>query len=217
MDWLDAARGGAVVAMVAYHILFDARFFAGVDVFAGVPWAWLAGTRAITFVFMFCSGIASYASTGGGRRFFERQLRLAGAASMVTLSTAVFFPGMTIYFGVLHCILVAGFVARFFRNCPGTALWVGVAVLAGWAAGFVPEIPARPGGGTLDYAPLVPWIGVVLLGVGAGPAATGNRTLVGWRGVGVLNCAGRHSLVIYLLHQPVIIGVFVVLSRLLSP
>jgi len=63
---------------------------------------------------------------------------------------------------------------------------------------------------TEDYVPLLPWFGVVLLGLYTGPYLA--RLAGQWQGakksgvIRMLALSGRHSMVIYLLHQPVLIG-----------
>ena len=66
---------------------------------------------------------------------------------------------------------------------------------------------------TEDYVPLIPWFGVFLLGT-----VLGNRlwlresapSLTQWRStqplVQLLSLAGRHSLLVYMLHQPLLLG-----------
>ena len=74
---------------------------------------------------------------------------------------------------------------------------------------------------TEDYVPLLPWFGVVLLGLFAGPRIIGFAR----RTAGVLNrhglvrglaLAGRHSLIIYLLHQPLLIGTLFLYVKLVA-
>ena len=79
--------------------------------------------------------------------------------------------------------------------------------------GVVPEGIFMP-----DYRPLLPWFGVVLLGVFAGNLfyGTGKRT-AGLAGrmpppARPLTFLGRHSLFIYLVHQPILVGLLAVLG-----
>ncbi len=77
---------------------------------------------------------------------------------------------------------------------------------------------------TNDYVPLFPWFGLVLAGVALAryglPAFT--RSGAGtWRAEGRLArglaFAGRHSLAIYLIHQPVLMALFTGLVTLTGP
>ncbi|MCB0064880.1 MAG: DUF1624 domain-containing protein, partial [Caldilineaceae bacterium] len=75
----------------------------------------------------------------------------------------------------------------------------------------------------LDYFPLVPWFGIVLLGIGVGNLLydhsrrtfvlpdLSNVTVVQW-----LQRLGRNSLLIYLLHQPLLFVLLLALFWFLS-
>ena len=79
----------------------------------------------------------------------------------------------------------------------------------GWA--LITHKPA-----TEDYVPLLPWLGVVMIGIALGhwlslqqfrplrPLIPGSAALAVWM--------GRHSLLVYMVHQPILIGLLRVLS-----
>ncbi len=159
--------------------------------------------------------------------FLRRWSRIAAAAALVTAGSALLFPATFIYFGVLHFVAVALWICRRAPRLGGWAIGVGIAVLAlelsfsshafdpkgiDWI-GFAAEKPL-----TEDYVPLFPWLGVVLLGCGVGalwarcgfgvsPRATAAWGLVPAAVRRTLVTMGRWSLTIYLLHQPLMIGV----------
>ena len=77
--------------------------------------------------------------------------------------------------------------------------------------GFTTRRPA-----TQDFVPLFPWLGVVLLGVGLGHALVRRRfgpLASVARAPGALRWMGRHSLPIYMLHQPLLMGTLWLLLR----
>jgi uncharacterized membrane protein len=135
------------------------------------------------------------------------------------------FPQSFIWFGVLHAIAVSLIVARPLVDRPRTAAAVGIGVIVagvvfssplfdnralGWL-GFMTQKPR-----TEDYVPLFPWAGVLLLGITAGHALVNNRFALLeplGRAPRVLRFLGRHSLAVYLLHQPLLIGALDVLVR----
>ena len=128
-----------------------------------------------------------------------------------------------ILFGILHCIAVASLIAALFVAAPPwAALVVGASASRRrsltparrstrrrWSgSGSEPTAPA-----TLDWRPLLPWAGVVLIGLGLAQAAAPR--LADWRWTAwrprrwpgrAAAFAGRHSLVIYLVHQPILFG-----------
>ena len=136
------------------------------------------------------------------------------------------FPQTYIYFGILHAIAVATIVAAPLARRPGAALALGaVLIVAGIAfahpafdsrilswIGFVTRKPA-----TEDYVPLAPWAGFVFLGIALAHALAAAK----WRPVapfarapGVLKWLGRHSLLVYMLHQPIFLALlWVALGR----
>ena len=74
---------------------------------------------------------------------------------------------------------------------------------------------------TEDYVPLLPWIGVVLLGIFAAPhimkwSQTHMQSVTDTAAIRWLALAGRHSLAIYLLHQPLLIGVLSLYVKIAS-
>lgn len=203
---LDATRGMAVAAMVGYHALFDLKFYFGKDFLSGAPWAWTFSACMITATFLLCSGVAARVGRAGTSRFLRRQARLGAAAATVSLSTWLMAPDWWIRFGVLHCLFVTGFACQVLRRAPRVAGILGVVVGAGWWAGLIPDLPARTGLPTFDFVPVVPWAAVALLGVAGGGIFLWPRLTGAGRQFPRLEWLGRHSLAIYLLHQPVIMG-----------
>jgi uncharacterized membrane protein len=71
----------------------------------------------------------------------------------------------------------------------------------------------------VDFYPVLPWFGVALIGVFAGYSLYPNgQRRYAWPDLGRvapvrgLRFLGRHSLLIYLIHQPLLIGLFIVLG-----
>ncbi|MGQ9365215.1 heparan-alpha-glucosaminide N-acetyltransferase [Azospirillum sp. ST 5-10] len=219
---VDAARGLAVAAMVAYHFCWDLDFFGFARFALTSDPLWLAARTAIVSAFLLLVGYGLVLATARGldrRRYGRRLGVLAAAAAAVSAVSYVGFPESPIFFGVLHHILVASVLglAAVPLPAPVTAA-LGAAVLALPAVvGPVPAFDApwlrwiglmSHAPDSNDYVPLVPWFGVVLLGVALarlrpprGPAPARPRPLVG-----ALARVGRHSLAVYLLHQPVLFG-----------
>jgi uncharacterized membrane protein len=218
---LDALRGAAILAMVAYHFSFDLHYF-GVT-----PWDfyrdpfWLNARTLILSSFLLIAGISLVLAERRGAspdRFRRHIARIAACALAVSAASWLLFPESWIWFGVLHAIAVSLVLARPLVRRPAVALAIGIAViLAGnlWsnamfdsrALGWLGFMTAKPR--TEDYVPLFPWAGLLLVGVGAGHALlrAGLRPIAfaaRWpRGMAWL---GRHSLAVYMVHQPVLLG-----------
>jgi len=140
-------------------------------------------------------------------------------------------PESFVFFGILHEILVASVLALPFLRVP---FWVTAIVAAAVIAApqfltspffdapvLLPLGLAAHPVETVDYVPLFPWFGVVLAGLAAGRLFVDLRLderLAGWSPVGMfwrlLLRAGRWSLAVYLIHQPLLIGILYAVTAL---
>lgn len=228
-DAIDALRGGAVVWMTVFHFCFDLNHFGWLkqNFYADPFWTWQRA--AIVSLFLFCAGLGQAISVEQGQswtRFWKRWAQVAGCALLVTAGSMWMFPKSFIYFGVLHGIAVMLIVVRLSAGW-GRWLWLAGALalalkpLAGWAHGQWPglEFLNQPAWNWLgligrkpvteDYAPLIPWLGVMWWGMAAGQWLLANRRTWVQRklpGAAPLAWLGRWSLSWYMLHQPVLIG-----------
>jgi len=232
VDAVDCARGLAIIGMAAYHLTWDLADFRLISPLLPFTPPMRLLSHMVASVFLALVGVSLALAHRKGfnqRAFWRRLMIVAGAAALVTAGSVVFAPGEGIFFGILHCIAVASLIAAPFATAPA---WAGLAAgLAAIAAPFVIQSTlfdppwllwlglgeALPN--TLDWYPLLPWAGVVFLGLAAvrAPGAMARLTSPGrWRArSGVsrpLCCAGRHSLLIYLVHQPILIGLLTVLT-----
>jgi len=222
---VDLLRGLALAMMIAYHFCYDLTYFnfAHFDFFAD-PF-WLHARTLILSGFLLVAGISLTLATHHGVRtkpFLTRLGMLAGCATLISVASYFMFGPRWIFFGVLHFIAVASVLGLGFVRRPGLALVTGVALIIldrvfshavfdqphlQWLGLMTYKPP------TEDYVPLIPWFGVFLLGI-----VLGNRvwlrkprpSLVHWHSTHplarLLSVAGRHSLLVYMLHQPVLLG-----------
>jgi hypothetical protein len=227
---LDALRGLAVLWMTAFHFSFDlAHFGLTQQNFYSDP-VWLWQRIAILSLFLFCAGLGQSLAVIHGQswlRFWRRWLQIAGCAALVSLGSYMMFPKSWIYFGVLHGMAVMLLIARLTARWGGW-LWpasLAALLLAQWAPGLHQhwpvarwlDAPVWHGLGlmshkpfTEDYVPLLPWLGVVWLGVAAGPWVHARGWLAGpvpaHPAMAAVTFIGRWSLSWYLLHQPLLMG-----------
>ena len=223
---IDRVRGAAFALMVVYHAAWDANFLGLLALDLDAPvWRGLRYVTLALFLGLVGVSLDLAAARGLTRRAVMRRFALiAGSAALVSAASAIFFPSAPITFGVLHCIAVASLLALPFLRLP-TALVAaaGVAIVAlgalhdpsfdtPWLSwlGFADRSPTAR-----DYVPLVPWFGVVLLGLALGrPLAARLQPASAPPGSAgrVLALAGRNSLALYLVHQPVIYGLLLALA-----
>ncbi len=223
---IDVARGGALVAMAAFHATWDLGYLqlTPENVALGDAGRWSA--RVIAASFLVLVGVSLTLAHGAGfrrRPFLVRLTQVAGAALAITAATRVAFPDAYIFFGILHCIAVSSVLALPFLRLPapvtlGVAALLLTAPLLPVPVLFDAPVLAFLGLGTRaivanDYVPLLPWSGFVLAGLALarlGLPTLRTSPLGAWtprtalpRGLAL---GGRHSLAVYLVHQPLLLS-----------
>ena len=223
---VDAARGLAIAQMVVYHFCYDLQHFGWTRTAMTRDAGWIAWRSAIVTQFLFLVGVSITlrpdSRTGMDAVFTRRWWQIAGCAALVSAGSAVVFGPRWIWFGILHFVVVAQVLAWPLRGLRAANLLLGAALLVlgtqvqlpafapdslSWI-GFSPVKPL-----TEDFVPLMLWIGVVVIGVGAGniwraSAGALAQGLRDFRGARVLGAIGRWPLTIYMVHQPVLFGLF---------
>lgn len=223
--------------MAIYHFGWDLEFFGYlVQGSASQGW-WRIFARCIASSFLFLVGFSLVLAHGRAIRwqaFFKRLAQVVAAAAAISLLTWFFVPQGFIFFGILHQIALASILGLFFIRAP-VWLTIPLAALIIAAPAFVrSEIFDHPvlwwvGLSTSnpvsnDYVPLFPWFGAVLLGIAAAHIMkkTGLITLLQggikplWLQRG-LTIIGRHSLIFYLVHQPILMGLVFIFSQVIPP
>lgn len=230
IDAIDALRGLAVILMVAHHFLYDCCAFLGASwtLFTNPVFDILHYVFAGTFVFL--SGVSSRFSRSNFRRGIKTALCALGVTVVTVLLERCFgVAGVTIRFGILHllafCMLFYALVRPFADKLPDAfaavlylLLLIGSAVVLSrinpvgtdW---FSPLGAYSVRYESADYFPILPWVFVFLLGTIAGKYIRDERLPQAFYRftVPVLPAVGRHALLVYLLHQPVLFGVTMLL------
>ncbi|GJD98864.1 DUF1624 domain-containing protein [Methylobacterium isbiliense] len=234
---IDAARGAALAAMALYHLTWDLGFLRLTPENYALTPPGRVCAHAIAGSFLTLVGIGLVLAQGKGfrpRPFLARLARIAAAAAAISLATRIAFPDSWIFFGILHCIALSSVLALPALRAPRPLVGAGAAAafaapaLAAWSgadAGLL-DAPAllflglgRTVPATNDYVPLFPWIGFVLAGIGLarlGLTRRAARELPGRAGR-FLAAAGRHSLAVYLVHQPVLFGLAAGVAAMTGP
>jgi uncharacterized membrane protein len=231
-DRLDALRGAAIVWMALYHLAFDLNFFGWLSPkqnFYTDP-LWTVQRSCIVSLFLFVAGLSLAVALHAGQswpRFWRRWAQVAGCALLVSLGSAFMFPNSWISFGVLHGIALMLVLARLAAParlwlwllgalCIGLPIFVQHPFFDSRWTNWVGLVTHKPV--TEDFVPLLPWLGVMLLGLAAGQWLQKARP--GWLAGPLaapaqpLALLGRWSLSFYMLHQPVFIGLLMALQAL---
>ncbi len=234
---LDAARGLALCAMFIFHLCWDLAYF------EFLPQSFLDSPifhgfgHAIAGAFVFIAGIGLTLASRGGLDLHAALMRIgmiALAALGITAVTYLIFPDAFIYFGILHLLALASLMGLALLNAPAwvlAALAIAVLVLPALVSEPAFDAPSLQWLGlgthpplTNDWRPLTPWLGVLLLGQLTGRVIASHGlpgTLDTWSAQNAtsrtLVLGGRHTLLIYLTHQPVLIGLVFVAAMVLQP
>ena len=239
---LDLVRGGALIAMTVYHGAWDISYFGLVEWKVASHPGWLWFRSSIIVIFLMLTGInlaliKSYTHIKK-RRLWYRIGRLTVASALVSFVSYLFAPTYWVFFGVLHCIALAHLLLPRAARWSGSVL-IGLAIFillidhsfahpifdTSWLlwVGLGTQTPQ-----TLDYVPLIPWFGPILIGIFIGHRlfVAGGRHLNRyaffsfswneWRLIRWLTFCGRHSLIYYLLHQPILIGLLYSVGKIFS-
>jgi len=235
---IDVLRGIAILMMITYHVIFDLNYFGftSTDLNSLPVLLFLYPVGTLFLLLVGISLTLSYSRVKQTLtrnqlwiKYFNRGSSIFGLGLLITLVTWVYPHNGFIVFGVLHCIGLSILLAYPFIRSRLSALLVGVICIGigvvlrisvtvdfPWLLwlGFVPTQFY-----TLDYFPLLPWVGVVLVGIFLGNSLYQNNIrsfrLKDYSQFIItrLFCfLGRHSLIIYLLHQLIIVGILYLVS-----
>ncbi|MDR1693007.1 MAG: DUF1624 domain-containing protein [Oscillospiraceae bacterium] len=223
IQFLDALRGFSIILVVAYHLGYDLVWRGFIP--EGALYNPVLGVLQNIFsgLFILLAGISSRFS----RNNLKRGLILLACAAAVTLVSFLVLPdpelswqavtgayepaedevlAAPVLFGILHllasCVLLYALLEKLRVAAP-------FVLLAAFLLPFfgVTEFPVIR---TADYFPIVPWGFLFFLGVWlGGPIRDGAFPKRFYTAqIPVFPAIGRHTLLIYLLHQPVLYGVF---------
>lgn len=216
---IDCFRGIAIILMIIFHLVFDLAYFYNwsIDYLQGF---WYYQGKSSAILFMFVSGISSTLS----RRPIKRGLSVFGAGMLITVVTYLYNPAMYIQFGILHLLGLGMLLAPWIKKLSSPLLVLtGTTLLAlgNWCVNLTSEslwllpLGIKPADfASLDYYPLFPWLGVILYGMAAGKLLyAGKQPLLPAVGLSskILSYLGRHSLLIYLIHQPILLTILFLL------
>jgi uncharacterized membrane protein len=236
---LDLLRGFAITIMIILHLLWDLDYY-GIYPLNNTIYQTSIIVQVMFFTLLgVCLTVTfkKYTKTTKTELYLhliKRGLWIFLLGMIITIITLIFMPERPIFFGVLHCIGLCIILSiPFLRFKHWNIITANIMIAAGLILGSInyqnPTAfhlliglhPMDFWTHTIDYFPLFPWLGVSLLGVGLGNLLyNGSERKFNFPDVSkyipikALSWVGQHSLVIYLFHQPVLVGalsIFVVL------
>ncbi len=230
MEFLDSWRGSVIISMILYHACWDLVWIFGISWqwFTGISaWIW---QQSICLSFIFLSGFC----WNMGRHPLRRGAVVLGAGGMVTVSTVLFFPEGPIFFGILTLLGTAMTGTVFLHGCfqkvnPSAGILSSLLMFflfQKWRWGIIGAFQIQESSASVfspvfrawigypaqgfysaDYFPLLPWIFIFWSGYFTyrEMEAWKNFPVFMYRGHSFFSWTGKQSLLIYLLHQPVLL------------
>lgn len=217
---IDYIKGIDIVLMVLFNYSVTLDYFGLIQIPSTNFYHFiLPGSIASIFIFM--SGVAAHISYENNKekltmKYIIRGMKLLFFAILITLFTYVFVPQKTIFFGILHFFAVTSFLIPIFIKYNKLNMIAGLSIILSgvylqqqdfnfsylfWL-GFVPENFS-----TFDYFPLIPWLGVILIGVYYGRYILEKTANIKFKSKfsSIFIFLGKHSLTVYLIHQPALV------------
>ena len=227
---IDVIRAAAIISMIAYHLCYDIFIVFHADPSLEEQPLFCLWERSISFTFIIISGICVHFS----RNVCKRGVIVLLCGFAVTAVTVLFVPTEQIWFGILNMIGCAMLITRALqrildRLSPAVGMAVSLSLFAltygipfrylGFFSIRFAEAPAflyscrylaflgfpSEGFFSADFFPLIPWMFLFIFGYCLWRyLVLRGRDRLFYRDVPMLSFIGRHSLIIYLLHQPVL-------------
>ena len=226
LHYLDVIRGIAIIFMVIYHFFFDLDNFNYIQIDMNTDVFWRGFRAVIISLFLVTMGMSLALTHRKGICWHclkKRTLFLGSAAILVSFASYLQFPDSWIYFGILHFILFASWLGLLFLGKPWLSLISAMAILFGYFSGWLHtqalfsllQQPLQlPLYYTEDLVAVFPWFSLVLFGLfivaknwHLYPQLQGNTVS---KKVALL---GRNSLLIYMIHQPILFGIVMFFSK----
>jgi len=224
-------RGICIIVMLAFHFVKNIHFYWFRLQMS--QWFWMGIPIFFGSIFLLCVGLSLWCSHDlGHRQGFKsnamRGLKIVLWGVGISVGSLLVSMGGHVYFGVLHCIGISIIIGYPFLQWKKLNLFLGLAIVTvGWLIRYQVDLASlglqwtsyvglflKINRGVWDYYPLFPFFGMVLLGIYAGQCLYNeNRKLAikeEWGSLPVIrhiNFLGKHSLLIYLVHQPILVGI----------
>lgn len=228
LPFIDLIRGITIIEMISYHFLWDLVYLYNAD----IPWYKSHGAyiwqQSICWTFILLAGFSWHL----GKKHMKRGLWAFGGGVVVSLVTAIVLPNDRVRYGVLtligSCILIWILLDKVLKKIPAgvgvSVSFVLFLILRSWTKQDPIQLSdnllnvtwwksvlayigfPQAGFSSTDYFPLLPWIFLFATGYFLysflQEKGMINRLFGKWKVPGI-NFLGKHSLIIYMIHQPI--------------
>ena len=227
---LDLIRTLAIVLMVVFHFIYDLRFFSYLTWDIPDGNGWLHFRWLIVSLFFLCLGISltfTHKNKFRLKKFISRFSQIAACACIISIASYLAIPDNWIFFGVLHFLAFSSLIVVGLVRFPVLCLLIAIAIFAFASLQILPsrwpfnvlfyDLPHY----TNDYVAIFPWLGMVFFGVPLAHWYLLNndplKPLLMDRSARIQKLAlwpGQHSLSIYVIHQPLLMSGFYLISKI---
>lgn len=228
IELLDLLRGFAIILMIIFHFSYDLNYFHFLTLNTNEEPFFRYFRFTILTLFISISAVSlslAYRNKIDNKKLVKRVGQLGFAALLVTAVSLFLFEKSWIYFGILHFLLFATLITLPLLHYKKTLFTLGavIIVLSHYDVisvrvlfnFFQPlfNLPMH----TEDVVRLTPWLGLYFI-------ATTFTTIIitinkkihtDKKVLKVIKFTGRHSLIIYLIHQPILFGLLSLISYLI--
>lgn len=220
---LDFLRGFATLLMIVFHFCYDLSYFGYAQFQTTVDIEWKIFRSIILSIFLLVVGMSTYAAyyeSINWKKVLKRSIKLFLVSLVISLGSYSVFENSWIYFGVIHFIFVASLVALIFVRFPNLSFLLGLVFLLSYNLGYFHldalfdfsmknlGIPSY----TEDVVSFTPWFGLVLIGIFLMHNNLFSFKIKEKKQTQAIAFLGKHALLIYLIHQPILFGIFEVIS-----
>lgn len=220
---LDFIRGLAIIMMIIFHLIYDLNYFGFTNIdLHGNPltqyWRYL-----IIILFLSAVGISMvivYKEKFNIYKFSKRILLIGSCAFTISIVTYFIFPKSWVYFGILHLILVSSIITIFFVRMPKISLLIAIIILTAYYFDLInlsflatilkDKIPQY----SVDFYPIFPWIAFVFIGIYMGHNPWYRKIFI--IKSNIIQNIGKKSLIIYMLHQPILWVIIYITHRIIK-
>jgi uncharacterized membrane protein len=228
---IDIARGIGISMVVAYHFFFDLFYFKISDFALQLPVVAIGRLAAIIMIFVSGISLSISLKRWGSKKdaafhYLKRIIFLFSIAALITISTWIYPHEGFIFFGIIHFLAVSSLLGIALNWNKKMLAFVLLISLPAWVLLqnmqtndiFLSIIGAKSSIYTLDLFSIFPWIGVFFAGMLLGDKMYGaNERKFRMKNEPrnqLLEFMGRNSLAIYLLHQPILLILLIVLLKI---
>lgn len=217
---IDFLRGIAIILMIAFHLVYNLKEFYSYNIeYTSGFWYYEGKTAAI--MFMVLAGMSATLS----KNSLKRGMQVFGYGMIIAFVTFFYDPKMYVRFGILHLLgfgmaahhYIGGWKTHYLIVLGIGALFLGerISKLTVTSPFLFPLGLLSKGFSSFDYYPIFPWLGVFILGVVLGKILYADRKgfFSFYPRFDPIAYMGRHSLFIYLVHQPALIALLFIVHR----